>query len=81
MRRNPTRPLNVLASAAAVADAEMAAATAGRPVSHLLIFPHHGTFAEDPVILLRDYLNPLQHNPFRKSGRHHRLRGASACRP
>ena len=49
MRRNPTRPLNVLASAAAVADAEMAAATAGRPVSHRLIFPHHGTFAEDPV--------------------------------
>ncbi len=27
----------------------MAAATAGRPVSHRLIFPHHGTFAEDPV--------------------------------
>jgi len=45
MLPNPTRPLNVLASAAAVADAEMAAATAGRPVSHRLIFPHHGTFA------------------------------------
>jgi hypothetical protein len=76
MRRNPTQSLNVLASAAAVADAEMAAATAGRPVSHRLIFPHHGTFATGSRFTWLTYADQHQRHRWQPLTRHARATAA-----